>query len=95
MGYIIWGGKNEMFDYLPVSSLHYPDQDNLKRIMEESGFELLPITPSHILTSSKLEFYHRDPFDRIIIGQAINENLGIMTKDGQFRNYPVELIWEK
>lgn len=39
MGYIIWGGKNEMFDYLPVSSLHYPDQDNLKRIMEESGFQ--------------------------------------------------------
>ena len=38
MGYLIWGGKNNMFDYLPVSSLHYPDQDNLKKILEEIGF---------------------------------------------------------
>lgn len=39
MGYLIWGGKNEMFDYLPVSSLSYPDQKNLSRLMEESGFK--------------------------------------------------------
>ncbi|MCB1178960.1 MAG: ubiquinone/menaquinone biosynthesis methyltransferase [Leptospiraceae bacterium] len=38
IGYIIWGGKNKMFDYLPVSSLHYPDQDKLKSILENSGF---------------------------------------------------------
>jgi demethylmenaquinone methyltransferase/2-methoxy-6-polyprenyl-1,4-benzoquinol methylase len=38
MGYIIWGKKNEMFDYLPVSSLYYPSQDELKTKLEESGF---------------------------------------------------------
>jgi demethylmenaquinone methyltransferase/2-methoxy-6-polyprenyl-1,4-benzoquinol methylase len=38
MGYFIWGGKNQMFDYLPVSSLHYPDQENLKKLLEEAGF---------------------------------------------------------
>ena len=38
MGYIIWGGKNNMFDYLPISSLHYPDQENLKILMENTGF---------------------------------------------------------
>ncbi|MCP5502525.1 MAG: ubiquinone/menaquinone biosynthesis methyltransferase [Leptospiraceae bacterium] len=38
MGYLIWGGKNEMFDYLPVSSLHYPAQAELKQRMETTGF---------------------------------------------------------
>ncbi|EMN15279.1 ubiquinone/menaquinone biosynthesis methyltransferase [Leptospira borgpetersenii serovar Pomona str. 200901868] len=39
LGYILWGGKNEMFDYLPVSSLVYPDQENLKLILEKLGFQ--------------------------------------------------------
>ncbi|TGK33887.1 ubiquinone/menaquinone biosynthesis methyltransferase [Leptospira gomenensis] len=39
MGYMIWGGKNDMFDYLPVSSLSYPDQDTLRTILETTGFE--------------------------------------------------------
>ena len=39
LGYLIWGGKNKMFDYLPVSSLYYPDQENLKSLMESLGFE--------------------------------------------------------
>ncbi|AOP36646.1 dimethylmenaquinone methyltransferase [Leptospira tipperaryensis] len=38
LGYILWGGKNEMFDYLPVSSLSYPSQEKLKLILEENGF---------------------------------------------------------
>ncbi|WCL47534.1 ubiquinone/menaquinone biosynthesis methyltransferase [Leptospira sp. GIMC2001] len=38
MGYLIWGGKNSMFDYLPVSSISYPGQDELQKILEESGF---------------------------------------------------------
>lgn len=38
LGYIIWGGKNSMFDYLPVSSLHYPNQEKLKELMIELKF---------------------------------------------------------
>lgn len=38
-GYILWGGRNDMFDYLPVSSLSYPDQDILKGRMENAGFQ--------------------------------------------------------
>jgi len=73
-------------------------KDSLERIfeiIEESGFELLPITSSHILTVSKLAFHHRDPFDRMIIGQAINEGMKIMSKDAQFESYSSETIWEK
>ncbi len=39
IGYIIWGAKNDMFDYLPVSSLSYPDQENLKSMIEQAKFQ--------------------------------------------------------
>jgi demethylmenaquinone methyltransferase/2-methoxy-6-polyprenyl-1,4-benzoquinol methylase len=39
LGYLIWGAKNDMFDYLPVSSLSYPDQDNLKSMIEKAKFQ--------------------------------------------------------
>ena len=39
MGYMIWGAKNDMFDYLPVSSLSYPDQENLKAMIEKAKFQ--------------------------------------------------------
>ncbi|MCE9499020.1 MAG: ubiquinone/menaquinone biosynthesis methyltransferase [Leptospira sp.] len=38
IGYVLWGGKNDMFDYLPVSSLYYPDQETLKTLLEKTGF---------------------------------------------------------
>jgi len=38
IGYALWGGKNEMFDYLPVSSLSYPSQEELKTILQQEGF---------------------------------------------------------
>lgn len=87
--------------YWEMSIKHSLDRLNLQNplerifeIIEESGFELLPITSSHILTVSKLAFHHRDPFDRMIIGQAINEGMKIMSKDAQFENYSTEVIWQ-
>ena len=71
------------------------DLEKIFRIIEETGFEVLPITVNQILENAKLNFHHQDPFDRIIIAQAIFENLSIVTKDEQFRNYKVPLVWEK
>jgi PIN domain nuclease of toxin-antitoxin system len=58
-----------------------------------NGFELLPIEPAHLITLSTLYFHHKDPFDRMIIAQAISENLGVISSDGTFRLYPVKWIW--
>lgn len=65
------------------------------QIIEQSGFGALPITPEHILENTGLDFHHRDPFDRIIIAQAISENMAVITKDEQFKHYPVKVIWQK
>ena len=54
--------------------------------------EVLPIFPKHVLQVSSLFFHHRDPFDRIIIAQSQTEGLPVMTNDGEFGNYGVEIL---
>jgi len=54
---------------------------------------ILPISLNHLYEMMKLEFHHRDPFDRIIIAQGIAEDLPVITSDGIFRKYSIEIIW--
>ncbi|PIY12570.1 MAG: PIN domain nuclease [Flexibacter sp. CG_4_10_14_3_um_filter_32_15] len=53
---------------------------------------LLDITISHLEILQTLPFHHKDPFDRVIISQAISENLLLMSEDGNFSLYEIELI---
>ena len=62
-------------------------------LIEQTGFQILPIFPEHLLTNSQLELHHRDPFDRLMISQAIFENYTIITKDPLFMLYEVDLFW--
>jgi len=68
--------------------------DKVYQIFFETGFQLLPIKPDHIVTNSNLPFHHRDPFDRIIISQAIHENYTIISGDELFSRYDVIVIWD-
>ena len=61
--------------------------------MEEYGMELLPIRYEHILELERLPLHHSEPFDRLLIAQAIVESLPILTHDAKFPAYPVKLIW--
>ena len=70
------------------------DLEEIFEIIEATGFEVLPITTIQISQNAKLEFHHRDPFDRIIIAQAITENIALISKDRFFKEYNVEVIWE-
>ena len=69
------------------------DFKKISKFCLENEIEILPITFEHILELNKLEFHHRDPFDRLIIAQAITEDLTIISKDGNFVHYPVKCIW--
>jgi PIN domain nuclease of toxin-antitoxin system len=53
---------------------------------------ILPLEISHISYLEKLPFHHRDPFDRIIIAQAIVEKLSVITNDDCFDYYEIDLI---
>ncbi len=58
-----------------------------------NGVKLLPIVPDHALRVELLPMHHRDPFDRMLIAQALEEGLPIVTADPWFSRYPVEVIW--
>lgn len=62
-------------------------------LIDENGFEVLPISFEHALIVSTLEFIHRDPFDRLILAQAISGNTTVITKDEQIRKYEVKIVW--
>ncbi|MFZ0287219.1 MAG: type II toxin-antitoxin system VapC family toxin [Terriglobales bacterium] len=58
-----------------------------------NGVSVLPINSNHVLRVETLELHHRDPFDRILIAQSLEENLPLVTADPVFGKYPVKLIW--
>ena len=61
----------------------------------QNGFEILPILPDHIIKLSKLDYFHRDPFDRIIISQGLSENMVIVSSDKVFDEYRIKRKWDK
>ena len=71
--------------------------ENISGLMDKAlsnGFQILPIEREHLIVLSTLEFIHRDPFDRIIIAQAIAENMPLVSSDDVFKQYPVNRVWE-
>ena len=54
---------------------------------------VLPLRPVHVAEIHGLPFIHRDPFDRLLIAQAISEEMCILTSDRVFQKYPVEVLW--
>nr|VFJ51369.1 MAG: PIN domain nuclease, a component of toxin-antitoxin system (PIN domain) [Candidatus Kentron sp. FW]VFJ59641.1 MAG: PIN domain nuclease, a component of toxin-antitoxin system (PIN domain) [Candidatus Kentron sp. FW] len=62
--------------------------------LEENEIEVLPIRLAHLSEMMRLPLHHRDPFDRLIIAQSIAEGLPLITHDGIFRKYPVDIVAE-
>jgi PIN domain nuclease of toxin-antitoxin system len=61
--------------------------------IRQNAFEILPITVAHADAVATLPFHHRDPFDRLLIAQAIVERIPILSADSTFDKYPVTRIW--
>ncbi len=59
----------------------------------ESGINSLPLTEEDALAAEKLQLFHKDPFDRMLIAQALMGGLTILTCDRAFEPYPVRVIW--
>lgn len=74
-------------------SLDFPFSEFPQKL-ELIDFRQLPITFSHIDGLRNIPNHHRDPFDRLIIGQALEEGMTVVTKDAIFREYPVRVLWD-
>jgi PIN domain nuclease of toxin-antitoxin system len=72
-------------------------EGSLERFLPEqigaNGFQALPIDLKHAARVATLPFHHRDPFDRLLIAQALEEQLAVVTADFVFAKYGVKRVW--
>jgi PIN domain nuclease of toxin-antitoxin system len=62
-------------------------------LMTENGFRLLVIDLRHTAKVESMPYHHRDPFDRLLLAQAITEKLTIVSADSIFSDYAVKRLW--
>ena len=67
--------------------------DDLPDLIFDEGFSWLPITALHAWQVRELPNHHRDPFDRLLVAQALSEQLPVITADTRFTDYGVEVRW--
>lgn len=67
--------------------------DNLSELLWKNSIYLLSIKFEHTQKLISLPYYHKDPFDRLIISQAIVEKISIISKDEHFNKYDVKVLW--
>lgn len=73
-------------------TLETDDYRGLRAEIEHAGFDTLAFTVAHAARLRSLPFYHRDPFDRMIIAQALVDRLPVLAVDSVFAQYPVEIL---
>lgn len=70
---------------------------SIEQLVEEqiiaNGIELLDITTEHIAIVADLPLHHRDPFDRLIIAQAMGEQMLVVEMDKIFDSYSIQRLW--
>ncbi|MEO7851212.1 MAG: type II toxin-antitoxin system VapC family toxin [Rubrivivax sp.] len=63
------------------------DADDLVAAIEASGFTELPVRAAHAAAAAKLPLHHNDPFDRLLVAQALTEPLRLMSADAVLARY--------
>jgi len=74
-------------------ALPAPPAQCIPAFMAKQGLRPLPVTHFHAVKVFDLPLHHHDPFDRLLIAQAISEEMTILTADRVFREYPVDVLW--
>ena len=72
----------------PQPAAHY-----LREQIRQTRVDVLPISLSHVLKLESLPMRHRDPFDRILVAQALEEGIPLLTRDRMLGAYGVEILW--
>lgn len=75
-------------DYVPKDLRGF-----INKQVADNAYKVLPINLDHVLGVHSLPLYHRDPFDRLLIAQALAEGLPLLSIDSEFGPYPVNVIW--
>ena len=73
--------------------LRIPLAQMINTQQQNNQIELLSITVSHVLALNSLPYFHKDPFDRLLVAQASFENAVLISRDSKLTKYPVKIDW--
>jgi PIN domain nuclease of toxin-antitoxin system len=73
--------------------LRQPIEDIVKEQRQRNGVQILSVELPHVLMTGQLPLHHNDPFDRLLIAQAISEQFTFVSKDPEVARYAVNLLW--
>jgi PIN domain nuclease of toxin-antitoxin system len=79
--------------HLGKMNLALPLTDLVDQQLKTNNIYLLPVTLAHVLRLGTLPLHHKDPFDRLLVAQAIEEDATILSRDAIFASYPTRLVW--
>lgn len=74
-------------------ALHQPYEDFIDVCINQYGFKILPIEPKHTARVIALPWHHRDPFDRLLVAQALVERLPLVSQDAALDVYGITRLW--
>ena len=67
--------------------------EDLFKYADRNQIEIVQITAEHLLVLASLPQHHNDPFDRLIVSQAISENMTLYSKDKGLKKYKIKQEW--
>ena len=70
-----------------------PYDSFMERELGNNDFQILPILPRHTGLLTTLPHHHRDPFDRLLVAQAISEAIPLISNDSVLDVYPIQRLW--
>lgn len=73
--------------------LGLPFEELIPQQLKLNDIQLLSIEVEHITPVTTLPFHHRDPFDRLLVAQAMVEHMPIVSADPTFEAYPIRRLW--
>ena len=65
----------------------------MEREIEANNFRILHIQPMHTAAVTSMRFHHRDPFDRLIVAQAMVEQIAVISNDPALDAYGITRLW--
>jgi PIN domain nuclease of toxin-antitoxin system len=74
-------------------ALSLPYRVWMEKAIADLGLALLPVTVEYAERQADLPPYHKDPFDRLIIAQALVEGVGVVCSDAAFDAYGIMRVW--
>jgi PIN domain nuclease of toxin-antitoxin system len=74
-------------------ALAQPYEDFWRGAIDANGFLILPVLPRHTALLTTMPYHHRDPFDRLIVAQAMAEGMSVVSSDSIIDAYGVPRIW--